>query len=188
MDIWQIEEALKSMVVIADTREQDTERARRRYEDIGIEVQRHTISYGDYCYNLTLNDRKLYNTDETIEPVCVIERKMSLDELAQCFCHERKRFEAEMVRAKEHGARIVLLTEGATWENLLNGKYRSKFNPAAYKASLLAFMVRYDIQLIFCKPETTGKLIHDILYRDAKERLERGEFDERLCIDSQGNL
>jgi hypothetical protein len=43
--------------------------------------------------------------------------------------------------------------------------------PQALVASLLAFLSRYNCQLIFCKPETSGKLIHDILYREMKENL-----------------
>jgi hypothetical protein len=30
----------------------------------------------------------------------------------------------------------------------------------------------------FCKAETSVKVIRDILFRDCKERLERGEFDD----------
>ena len=33
------------------------------------------------------------------------------------------------------------------------------------------------MNVVFCKEETSGRLIKEILYRDLKERLERGEFD-----------
>jgi hypothetical protein len=38
-------------------------------------------------------------------------------------------------------------------------------------------MVRYDLQVIFCKEDTSPTLIREILYRDLKERLTKGEFD-----------
>ena len=107
--------------------------------------------------------------------VC-IERKMNLDELAGCFTRERKRFEAEFKRAQENGAKIYLLVENATWENLLNGKYRSKFNAKAFEASIIAWTIRYNMQIIFCKDETSGELIKEILYRELKERLENGQY------------
>jgi hypothetical protein len=44
-------------------------------------------------------------------------------------------------------------------------------------ASLMAWTVRYNLRPIFCKAETSGALIKEILYRDMKERLERGELD-----------
>jgi hypothetical protein len=62
-------------------------------------------------------------------------------------------------------------------ENLYNGKYRSKFHPNAFTQSVWAFVARYNMGFSFCKAETSGKVIRDILFRDCKERLERGEFD-----------
>ena len=67
--------------------------------------------------------------------------------------------------------------ENANWENLIAGKYRSKLNPKAFLASVAAWTIRYDLNLIFCKEETSGVLIREILYRDLKERIERGELD-----------
>ena len=115
--------------------------------------------------------RKIYDDSKTIEPACVIERKMDLAELSNCFTHGRERFQREFERAANNGCRIYLI-----WENLLNGKYRSKFNPNAFTASSVAWMVRYNLNLIFCKEETSGRLIKEILYRDLKERLENGQY------------
>lgn len=174
----KIEDVLQSMTVLCDTREQDTERARKRYETFSVPYERATLDYGDYTYNAVVNGKPLFDTAEKVFPLCMVERKMNLDELAGCFSRERKRFQAEMERAQEHGARIFLLTENASWESLINGRYKSKLNPKAYFASITAWMVRYGLQVIFCKEETSGKIIKEILYRDLKERLERGEFDE----------
>jgi hypothetical protein len=101
---------------------------------------------------------------------------MDLTELAGCFTHSRERFQREFERAADKDCRIYLICENANWENLLNGRYRSKFNSNAFTASSIAWMIRYNMNLIFCKEETTGKLIKEILYRDLKERLERGQF------------
>lgn len=177
MDIFEQKEVLKSFCIIVDSREQNTARARRRYEAFGVPYSRGTLSYGDYTYNATLPDGShILDADKTAEPLCSVERKMSLDELAQCFTRGRKRFQAEFERAKAHGCRITLLVENSSWENLYNGRYRTRFNSAAFAASVHAWANRYGMNLIFCKEETSGKLIRDILYRDLKERLERGEF------------
>jgi hypothetical protein len=37
-------------------------------------------------------------------------------------------------------------------------------------------MVRYDITPIFCKEGTSGTMIKELLYRDTKERLQRGDY------------
>ena len=173
------QEVLQSIEILVDTREQPTRRAMKRYERFKCPHRRCTLSYGDYAYNATLPDgKRIYDVTETISPACVIERKMSLDELAACFCKGRERFVKEFERARESNARVFMIVENANWENLLNGKYRTKMNANAFVASLVAFMIRYNMNLLFCKEETSGDLIKEILYRDLKERLERGEFDE----------
>ena len=179
MEPHEQDEMLETMSIICDSREQETVRAEKRYKDFGVPWNKRKLDYGDYCYNAVKpNGQFLFPENEQIFPYCTVERKESLDELASCFTHSRARFEREFKRAKEHNARIFLLIENATWENLLNGKYRSQFNSNAFLASLCAWIVRYDLQLIFCKEESSGKIIKELLYRDLKERIARGEFDD----------
>lgn len=177
MEVFEQKNVLDSMEILIDTREQPSKRAERRYESFGVPYERATLSYGDYCYNAVLpSGEPLYDRNRTLTPLCVVERKMNLDELAQCLTRSRERFKREFERAQEQGARIFLVVENASWENLLNGKYRTRMTPAAFEGSLMAWIVRYDLGLIFCKEETSGRLIKDLLYRDLKERLERGDL------------
>ena len=177
MNAIEIEACLQSFEILTDTREQPSKRASERYESFGCPWKRQKLDYGDYTYNFKLSEDKwLFEPNTSVEGHCIIERKMNLDELANCFCHERDRFQKEFERASRKGASIYLLVEDANWENLLNAKYRSKFNPKAYLASITAWMARYNIKLIFCKHETSGKLIKEILYRELKERLEVGYY------------
>lgn len=177
MDIFEQKQVLASFSVIADSREQPTKRSKRRYESMGVPVNRATLDYGDYTYNAVLpNGTALYDTSERVVPRISIERKESLDELAQCFTRSRDRFRREFQRAAEQHARIFLIVENATWENLIAGRYRSRFNPKAFLASITAYTIRYDMCLLFCKEDTSGQLIKELLYRDLKERLERGEL------------
>lgn len=178
MDIFDQKSVLETFSILIDTREQPTERAKKRYESFGVPYQRATLSYGDYTYNATLpNGKPIYDIAKAINPLCCVERKMNLDELAGCYTRSRERFQREFERANDNGCRIYLICENASWENLLNGKYRSKIHPNAFVASAIAWIVRYNMQVIFCKEETSGKLIKEILYRNLKERLENGEFD-----------
>ena len=90
---------LESMEILVDTREQSTPKSRQRYRSFGVPYHRATLAYGDYTANYVLPDgRKLYDDSKTISPICIVERKMSLDELAQCFTHSRERFEREFKR------------------------------------------------------------------------------------------
>ena len=178
MDNFEIDSCLKSMSILCDTREKPTgKRAANRYKSFGCPHSRATLNYGDYTYNFTLPDGKaFYGDSDAIYPDVCIERKMNLEELSQCFCQSRARFEREMQRATEHGAKIYLLVENASYENLINGKYKTKFNANAFTASLFAWSARYNITPIFCKSETSGTLIYNILYRELKERLNRGQY------------
>ena len=174
----EIEEVLASFKILVDTREQPTARAKKRYERFGCPHERVALSFGDYAANAKLpNGEWIHDIRKTVVPKCAIERKMALSELAYCFCQGRKRFIAEFERAKENGARIYLLVENASWAALFLGRYRSKMSPVAFSASVITFMVRYNLNLIFCNENETPRLIRDILYRDLKERLERGEYD-----------
>ena len=163
----EVEDTLKSFRIIIDTREQRTSKAVERYKSFGVPYEQATLNYGDYCANVTISDKDLHDTSERISAKCVIERKMNLDELAGCFTRSRDRFRKEFERARD---------AGATYEALIYHRYRSRFNPEAFLASLTAWQVRYGLRVIFCKAATSGRIIREILFRDIKERLERGEF------------
>ena len=176
MDNFEIREILETFSVIADTREQNTGRASERFKAFGVPVQRATLSYGDYCANVIRDGVPLYDISSTLKPACVFERKMSLDELATCFTIGRNRFRREFERATEAGAKVYLLIENGSWEAILNHRYKSRLNPKAFEASLVAWSIRYGFAPLFCKSETSGKIIREFLYRDMKERLEHGEL------------
>lgn len=177
MDPFEIKDTLESFRIIADTREQNTPRASDRFAAFGVPVQRATLAYCDYCGNVTLPDGSdLLDISSTLRPKCCIERKMSLDELAMCFTRGRDRFRREFEKVMENGAKCYLLVENGSFEAIEKHRYRSKYNEKAFMASLIAWTIRYDLSVIFCRPAMTGTLIREILYRDIKERMERGEF------------
>ena len=170
MTVPEIENCLQTMVILVDTREQPSDRARKRYAAFKCPYRRQKLDFGDYSAECTLPDGT-----KAIIPV-TIERKMGLEELSTCLTKDRDRFRREFERAKEAGASVYLLVENATWENLINGKYKTKFNKKAFTGSITAWMARYDLKPIFCKSETSGQLINEILYREMKQRLEAGEY------------
>lgn len=176
MTPFELERSLDSMILLVDTREQPTKKLQDRIERTGLPYERKKLEQGDYSCKCTLPDGKELDFSDKV----VIERKMNLDELCLCFGKQRGRFEREFERAKEAGCKIYLLVEGGDWEKVYNGKYRSLYNEKALVASIDAFRARYGMQLDFCKAETTGRMIRDILYRELKEYLQGCDFnDER---------
>lgn len=170
MNPFEVSRALKNLTLIVDTREQDTDRLRRRIRQTGLSFVRQRLDFGDYSAKTTLDNGTEFDISSSVS----IERKMNLDELCACYCKGRKRFTREFERAKSAGAKVYLLIENANWEKAYNGSYRSKMSPQALTASLFAWLARYNCQIIFCKEETSGKIIREILYREMKERLENG--------------
>lgn len=177
MDDFEIKGILNTFEIIVDTREQPTKRAPERYKSFGVPYRRQVMNYGDYTYNIALpNGTDLHDKELRVNGHCVIERKQNLDELAACFTRGRERFAREFQRAGDHNAKVYLLIENGSWEMIINGQYRSRFRPKSFLASLTAWQVRYNLTVIFCDMKSSGMLIKEILYRDCKERLERGEF------------
>ena len=162
----EVEECLQNMVFVVDNREQPTERLKQRLEHLQP-YERETVNAGDYTAKTLLPDGTWFYVP------CAVERKMSFTELVGCYCQERRRFTAEFERARESGIKIILLVENATWEGAYAGNYRSKMTPKSFVASLLTWMARYNCQVLFCRPQTTGKLIRDILRYEMREALEK---------------
>lgn len=161
----EVEACLESMVLLLDSRERPTAKLRERLRQTGLPYERVALNVGDYGAKV-----KLPNGDWFQLPV-EIERKMDITELCMCFCQERGRFTREFERARDSRNRLYLLVEGANWENVYAGKYRSRMRSKSLVASILSWVSRYDCQLMFCRDSTTGKLIRDILYYEAREIL-----------------
>ena len=167
IDPIELEECLGSMIYLVDNREQPTEALQRRLSYLQP-YERETINAGDYTAKTLLPDGSWFYL-----PVA-IERKMSLTEIAGNFCRERERFRAEFNRARDHGIRLYILIEQASWENAYAGAYRSQMRPQSMIASLLTWSARYQCPIVMCeRPETGGKLIRDILHYEMREALEK---------------
>ena len=119
--------ALKgSLAIVCDTREQwPFLFAGEAYA--GTTVVQGKLETGDYSVR-------------GLENKVAVERKGSIDELCLCLGRERRRFENELQRAKGLEA-FAVVVEGS-WQDLAQGKYRSRMSPKSACASVLAFMAR----------------------------------------------
>lgn len=174
MNSAEIQQVLSTLTLVVDTREQNTELFRRRMEHVGIPYVRRKLDYGDYSALVRDTD----GTEIALSSRFVIERKMSVDELAQNLTRSRKRFIREFDRARDAGAKTYLLVEGASWEKTYGGNFRTLVHPNALVASMLTWLARYNCQLIMCRQETTPRLLHDICYRETREYLTQIADDE----------
>lgn len=179
MDHFSVKHTLATMSVLWDTREQNTQRSRKRMKQIGVPIERVVLPFGDYSAKCILPNGEVYS----LERIVTIERKMDITELAHCYCQDRGRFTREFQRAKDAGAKVYLLIENGSLDAVYAGNYRSRVHPASLTASIFAWLSRYDCQILFCNENNTGKVIHDVLYRELKERLEGMPEDEHSTGD-----
>lgn len=168
----EIKDTLATMVILVDSREHDTPALRKRLNATGRPVDRVALTSGDYSCKIVLPD----GTGVSLADKLIIERKMGADEITQNFTKHRDRFIREFDRFKALGGKPYLLIENTSWEDIINHKYRSKLDPKAFIASLMAWQARYGTHILFCKPETTGYLMERVFYYEVKEMLERGDF------------
>lgn len=156
----EVEDALKTLTVLVDTREQQTAALSKRLAKFPRH-QREKLNAGDYSGKI------LINGGWVTLPVA-IERKMDIDELCYCYCQQRGRFEREFNRATEAGIKLYLLIEGGSWETIYNDQYHSKMRPRSLVGSILTWLARYNCQLLMCRRNTSGQLIWDVLYYEAR--------------------
>lgn len=157
----ELNEELKKLSIICDTREQDRH-VEKYFSDKKIPTVVRKLDTGDYSCQLG---------EQSFERDVVVERKHNLDEICGNFTAERERFEREFMRAKAYGTKVYLIIENATWADIFIGNYRSKLNSKSLFGSLLSWMVRFNITVLFCRPEESARIMYGIFYYYVKERL-----------------
>lgn len=163
----EVEAALQTFTILVDTREQQTLQSEQRYKQFACPYERKKLNFGDYSARCILLD----GTEFSIEDSVAVERKMSIDELCGCFTSSRERFTREFERARDADGTIYLLIENADYAKIYLHYYRSRMTTKALNGSILAFMKRFDCQVLFCPPMFSGALIADILRFEMRERL-----------------
>lgn len=155
--------ALKTLQIIADSREQVNDHLTDWWDKKKIQYFTRKLDIGDYSAQI--------GGSLSLERDVVIERKRNLDEICGNLTADRDRFEREFLRAKAAGTKVFLIVENASWTDIYLQNYRSKLTPKSLSASLMSWQVRFNITVIFCKPEETPRLIYQILYYAAREQL-----------------
>lgn len=141
-------------------------------------IQEKGLKVGDYTIAIQLPNKEVINLKDKV----VIERKADLNELCCNLFSEKDengftRFERELIRAKEQGVKVYLVVEvNDMHSKILSSKHfrydkASKVTPASFNAMLMALCSRYNINVWYTDKNNTGRLIHDLLYYEAREYL-----------------
>lgn len=164
------------MQIQIDSREHKKELARitKQFDSLNIGYFVSKLYVGDY---MSLDNPRL-----------VIDRKKDLQELIGNITQQHERFRAELVRAQEHGIKVIVLCEHGSditcmddiifWENprlrqgtwkMENGhpikvlKYPKATTGEQLYKSLTTISERYGVEFRFCTKAETGGIIARIL-------------------------
>lgn len=161
----EIEELLKSMVILVDTREQENSHILNYFDKKKIKYIKQKLDVGDYAFMLPGN--KLLGIDKDIyfNNQIVVERKGSLDELASNVTKERTRIVDEFLRAKDTS--ILLMIENAKYSDVVAHNYRSQLNEKAFLGTIKSFESKFNISTNFIDDKIySGNFIyHSFYYR-----------------------
>ena len=149
-------------------------------EPIQYYIQEKGLKTGDYTIAVQLPNKEVINFQDKI----VIERKADLNELcSNLFDSKSKneegltRFERELKRAYEQNIKVHLIVETTDMHSkILSGKHfrydkASKVNPKSFYAMLHTLSARYNVSIWYTDKHNSARLIHDILYYQAREYL-----------------
>ena len=143
-------------------------------------IQEKGLKTGDYTIAVQLLSGEVVNFQNKV----AVERKADLNELC-CNLFDSKskneegltRFERELKRAYEQGIKLHLLIEVSDMHSkILSSKYfrydkASKVSPQSFYAMLHSLASRYNITIWYADKQNSARLIHDILYYQAREYL-----------------
>ena len=147
----ELKELLKSQVILVDTREKVNEHITTFFDKHNIPYKRRALNQGDYSFYLPANEQFNIPRDLYFDKEVIIERKASLDELANNFGKERDRFEKEMSLAP---STKILLIENCSYEDIIANNYKSNYDKKSFLGTLHSFQFRYNMPFIFMKDRT----------------------------------
>lgn len=163
----RLKEILSSITIIIDSRERENSHIKNYFDSIGIKHETRCLKYADYSFQIPIIP-ELGNSDIiSFENSIVLEKKNSLEEISGNLCNaknpdgtvedSRDRFERELQKSVDAKTKFILMIEDSGgWQNIIDHKYDTEFNPAAFTATLFAFRERYNIHIDFIPKKLAG--------------------------------
>jgi len=160
----ELKKIMSTLTIIIDSREQRNEHILAYFDEKKVAYEVSKLDTGDYSCKIPKNEA--YGITRDLYLSSAVERKNSIDELAQSTKEDR--FEAELIRSQKL-THFALLVED-TYENLVTGNYRSQYDPKALLGRLKSFESKYGFSTAFIGKALTGHyILHELWYRARNE-------------------
>lgn len=134
------------MGILVDSREKSNIHIIEHFDKYKIPYKKMKLDQGDYSFYVPAQEHLNIDRDLHFHHHIKIERKNSLDEIAQNFTKDRARIKTEFAQYK---GEMILLIENASYEKLCKGEYRSQYNSKSFLASLHSMSAEYNIPFLF---------------------------------------
>lgn len=168
---YEIDNAMKSMRIVIDTREKKNAHITAALQARDCPFLAQKLNYGDYTCEYDIAEKNgIIFADKA-----VVERKANLDELAGNITKERARFDREFQRASAAGAKVFLMIEGGSYDDIKKHLYRSQMPPSAYLNTLFSWQQKYNITVSFVSKQFAADYIYGTLFMALKNYLLHGE-------------
>lgn len=138
---------LSSITVIIDKQEKVNDHITNYFDKHKIPYISRSLESGDYSFFLPKNEELAILKDWYFIDSIILERKNSNEELATCLSQTRDRFEDEFIRSKAH--KKYLLVENASYQDIVDGKYNTKYSSKSFVGSIHSFNHKYNLEIIF---------------------------------------
>lgn len=156
----QYDELLKKLCIVHTTNEQKNGHITNWFDEKEIAHEARSLKTGDYCFKVLACPELGFPVDTYFTDELFIERKNSLDELATSINNEAFHFELKRTQNIKH--KYLLVEQAGGLEDLLAGKYQSRYNVKSFWATLHTFEVKYGLKVKFAKKEHMGLAIYSI--------------------------
>lgn len=149
-----------SRVILEDSRQKPVQNVhiKLQLESLGYKVERSKLYCGDYTF-------------PTNQSIC-IDTKQDLQEVCGNVTQQHERFQAECLRAKDAGIKLVILvqennvsklSEVPSWYNWRLKKQPKALNGIKLWKIMKTISEKYGVTWLFCKKSDCGRRIVDIL-------------------------
>ncbi|HEF1855796.1 TPA: ERCC4 domain-containing protein [Bacillus cereus] len=170
----EISNILKTLTIVIDTRENVNGHILDYLHQKDISIRNQKLDTGDYGCMIPKNEELGIPRDIYLDSR--VERKAHMDEITGNLQKDTQTaFENELIRSKD--IPFTLIVEDLHgYEKMLQGKYRSKYNPLALLGRLNTFKAKYNFEIVYVDKKFSGNWIYHHFYYQAKHYLRAGTF------------
>ncbi|PEF63180.1 ERCC4 domain-containing protein [Bacillus cereus] len=170
----EISNILKTLTIVIDTRENVNGHILDYLHQKEIPIKNQKLDTGDYGCMIPKNEELGIPRDMYLDSR--VERKAHMDEITGNLQKDTQTaFENELIRSKD--IPFTLIVEDLYgYEKMLQGKYRSKYNPLALLGRLNTFKAKYNFEIVYVDKKFSGNWIYHHFYYQAKHYFKLGAF------------